>query len=92
MQVEVHDEKKLVCIWLAGKETDDPAVQALLRPLFKQYKARKYTAAVFYSGNQDLTALTSELLKYNRRLLAEKEVRAEQISIDHDRSTTAPLK
>ena len=73
---EVFEKKKLVCIWLTVSESDDPAVQALLKPIYQKQKAKKYTVVVFRSGKGELCGLTSELLRYNRRLFAEREVKA----------------
>ncbi len=75
MQSEVIKEKKLVCIWLTISESNDPAVQALLKAIYQKYKATKYTVIVFRSGKEELCGLTSELLRYNRRLTAEREVK-----------------
>lgn len=76
IQIKVHESKRIVCVWLTKNESGDPGVQALMKPLYKQYRSLKYTVAVFRSGTQELSELTGELLKYNRRLLAEREVQA----------------
>ena len=76
MLIEVIKEKKLTVIWLARNESNDPVVQTSLKPIYKRYKAIKYTVVVFYSGKQEICGLTGELLKYNRRLFAEREARA----------------
>ena len=43
-----------------------------------EYAGKKYTVAVFMSGSQDLCSLTSGLLCYNRKRLAELEVAREK--------------
>ena len=76
MQIDIHPEKKLVCIWLTKAESADISAQEQLRPLYDKFRKQKFLVAVFRSGNQKLTDLTSELLRYNRKLFAEREVRA----------------
>lgn len=78
MQCEILIEKKLVCIWLNRNESAAPEVPALLEPIYKKYNAINYMVVVFRSGSHDLISLTSELLRYNRRLLAEREVEAKR--------------
>ena len=76
MQIDIHPEKKLVCIWLTKAESADASTQEQLGPLYDRFRKQKFLVAVFRSGGQDLTELTSELLRYNRKLFAEREVRA----------------
>lgn len=76
MQIDVHEDKKLVCVWLTKDESADEE----LKPLYEKYKQRKYTVAVYRSGDQDLTELTGALLRYNRKLFAQREVQAEKQS------------
>ena len=76
MQIDIHPEKKLVCICLTKAESADASAQEQLRPLYDRFRKQKFLVAVFRSGGQDLTDLTSELLRYNRKLFAEREVRA----------------
>ena len=78
MQRAIIYEKKLVCIWLTRNESVDPTVLASLKPIYQKYNAIKYMVVVFHSGTQEPIDLTSELLRYNRRLLAEKEVKEER--------------
>ena len=76
MQLDIHPEKKLVCIWLTKAESADASTQEQLGPLYDRFRKQKFLVAVFRSGGQDLTELTSGLLRYNRKLFAEREVRA----------------
>ena len=73
MKCAVMIVKKLVCIWLNRNESAAPEVPALLKPIYQKYKAINYTVVVFRSGSQNLLKLSSELLRYNRRLFAERE-------------------
>ena len=78
MQSEILVKKKLVCIWLTRNESVDPEVLASLEPIYQKYTALNYLVVVFRSGSQELIGVTSELLRYNRRLLAEREVEAKR--------------
>lgn len=78
MQSEILVKKKLVCIWLTRNESVDPEVLASLEPIYQKYTALNYLVVVFRSGSRELIGLTSELLRYNRRLIAEREVKAKR--------------
>lgn len=85
MQIEIIKKNKLVLIWLTGNESDDPKTNAKIKPIIKRYHAQQYTVVVFRSGKQELCALTSELLKYNRQLFAEQELKGEHCQYISDR-------
>lgn len=80
MRMEVRDQSKIVELWLTRAERDDPTVRESLKPIYEQYRNQKYLMAVFLSGEADLYQQTLDLLLYNRRRLAEKEVQEEQQS------------
>lgn len=73
MELHVNDQKKRVTIWLTHAESEDPAVRESLKPIYQEYKAKKYLVAVFESGTEDLKGLTCDLLRYNRVRLRELE-------------------
>ena len=73
MEIEVKDKQKRVNIWLTHAESQDEALMETLKPLYREYKAKKYLVAVFASGTEDLKGLTCELLRYNRIRLRELE-------------------
>lgn len=75
MEIDVHEDKKHVAIWLTKAEKNDPVVRERLKPICAEYKAKKYLVAVFESGEGDLYELTRDLLLLNRRRLAELELR-----------------
>lgn len=77
MEMNVHDEKKYVSIWLTRNESRDDALRESLKPIFSEYQAKKYKVVVFESGNGDLTTLTQSLLSYNHLLNARKEASAD---------------
>ena len=76
MEINVHDEKKYVSIWLTRSESRDDALRESLKPIFVQYKAKDYKVVVFESGNGDLTTLTQNLLSHNHLLKARQEASA----------------
>ena len=78
MEISINDERRAVEVWLSNEERNDPAVQRRLKPLYTEYAGKKYTVAVFMSGSQDLYSLTSNLLCYNRKRIAELEVEQEK--------------
>lgn len=67
----MHDDTKLVEVWLTNAEKNDPQIQANMKHLYAEYKARKYMVAVFHSGERDLYQSTRDLLVYNKKRCAE---------------------
>ena len=78
MELSINDEHRTVEVWLSNEEKTDPAVRQRPKPLYAEYAGKKYTVAVFMSGSQDLYSLTSSLLCYNRKRIAELEVEQEK--------------
>ena len=78
MEISINDERRTVEVWLSNEEKNDPAVQQRLKPSYTKYAEKKYTVAVFMSGSQDLYSLTSGLLCYNRKRIAELKVEQEK--------------
>lgn len=78
MRMEVKEESKVVELWLTRDEKNDQQFLESLKPLYRQYKAQNYLVAVFYSGEEDLYQQTRDLLLYNRRRAAEKEVQEQR--------------
>lgn len=78
MYMTVNEDSKIVGIWLTRAETNDAALRESLKPLYKKYHDQKYKVAVYMSGEQDLYENTRDLLLYNRRRAAEKEVQEEK--------------
>ena len=76
--MEVREQSKIVELWLTREERDDPAFRESLKPMYQKYKEQKYLVAVFLSGEEELYQQTRDLLLYNRRRQAEKEVQAEK--------------
>lgn len=78
MEINIHDDKKMVEVWLTRAEKQDEALQQELKPLYTQYKQKKYMVAVFESGEQDLYQNTLALLSYNKRRIPELEMMREK--------------
>lgn len=74
MELNVHDNTRIVEVWMTNAEKSDPAVQERLKELYAKYKEKKYTVAVFQSGSGDLYQSTRDLLTYNKRKCAENAV------------------
>lgn len=78
MEIHVRDGSKIVEVWLANGEKQDGLLRERLKPLYRKYSAKKYLVAVFESGERDLVGATGGLLCYNRKRLAEQEVRRQR--------------
>ena len=78
MKIEVFDENKMVCVWLNHADQKNRAIQNQLKPLYQDYKQKKYLVSVFYSGHEDLEQLSRDLLQYNRKKIEENSIAAEK--------------
>ena len=79
MEINMNHDKKLVTVWLTNSEKSDPQIKRELQQIYDTYKKKKFLVAVFESGSGDLYENTRDLLLFNRRRLAEKEVCREKI-------------
>ena len=68
MRIHMDEEKKIAEIWLTKAESDDPAVDARLKPFYKECKDHKYLAVVYRSGRESLLETTKDLLRHNCNL------------------------
>ena len=73
MELEVRDKEKRVNIWLTHAESQDAEFMESLKPIYREYKAKKYLVAVYESGTGDLEGSIRDLLLYNRVRLRELE-------------------
>ena len=78
MKINVRDDIKVVEVWLTQEEKQDAVLRDQLKPLYQEYKAKKYRVAVFESGSRDLWEETSALLCYTRKRIAQREVEREK--------------
>lgn len=75
LEINVRDDNKIVEVWLTNKEKRDQVLQEKLKLLYRDYNAQNYLVAVFLSGTENLEQRTSDLLCYNKKRIAEMEVR-----------------
>lgn len=75
MEMNIRSDRKLVEIWLSKAEKSNPITRMDINGICDKYKKQNYLVAVFESGSEDLFQKTLELLVYNRKRTAEKEVR-----------------
>ena len=68
MRIHMDEEKRIAEIWLTKAESDDPTVEARLKPFDKECKDHKYLAVVYRSGRESLLETTKDLLRHNRNL------------------------
>ena len=78
MEINVKDDIKIVEVWLTQEEKRDAVLRERLKPLYQDYKKKKYLVAVFESGSQNLWEETGALLCYNRKRIAQMEVEREK--------------
>ena len=78
MEMEVRDADKKVLIWLTRAESNSVEMKESLKPIYREFKAKKYLVAVFESGKESLEELTRDLLLYNRTRLRELEMAKEK--------------
>ena len=82
MEIEVKDEEKRVNIWLTRAESQDQALLDSLKPLYKEYKAKKYLVAVFHSGNGNMKRSMRDLRLYNKTRSREVEMEKEKQDVE----------
>ena len=78
MEIDIREKEKKAYFWLTREESSDKAISELLKPLFKEYKEKKYIVAVFESGSESLRDVVKDLILYNRIRLRELEKVSEQ--------------
>ena len=67
MEFIVSRNRKTVEIWLTAAEHADSARMGSLAPLFSVYHKRKYTVAIYVSGDHDFYEATLQLLACNKK-------------------------
>ena len=75
MEMNVHEKTKDVEIWLTRAEKNDARLRERLKDVYAEWKEKGYFVTVFESGEKDLYQGTLDLLAYNKKRLAELEVR-----------------
>ena len=74
----MRDSNQIVEVWLTREEKQDASLRERLKPLYQEYKAKKYLVAVFESGEQNLEELTGSLLGYNKKRAVRLEMEREK--------------
>ncbi len=74
MEIDIKNDLEIVTIWLTNAEKRDEKIQKRLKQIYESFKVTGYKVAVFYSGAENLADVTSDLICYNRKRIAEKEV------------------
>ena len=78
MEINIRDSSKIVEVWLTKEEKQDKYLRERLKPLYQEFKAKKFLVAVFESGEQNLEELTGSLLGYNRKRTVQLEMEWEK--------------
>lgn len=78
MEINYLEDKKICAIWLTKAEKNDEVLREALNPLYKKNKAQGYITAVYMSGEADLYTSILDLLRCNRKKLAELDIRREK--------------
>ena len=78
MEIDIKNELGVVAIWLTNTEKQDEEIQKRLKWIYESFKLTGYNVAVFCSGTENLADVTSDLICYNRKRIAEKEVEESQ--------------
>lgn len=73
MELRVHQNMKIVEVWLTQKERENKQLQEQLGQLYQDYKAKNFKVAQFHSGSDSLYDATRDLLLFNRKRIAELE-------------------
>ena len=78
MELRVHQNMKIVEVWLTQKERENKELQEQLARMYQEYTAKKFKVAQFHSGADDLYTATRDLLLFNRKRIAELETLREK--------------
>ena len=78
MEINRNEATRTITVWLTNADQQNEAIQNWLKSKYPVWKKQGYLTAVYLSGHEDLYENTLALLKYNRRLSAQKEVEAEK--------------
>ena len=68
MEITINDKTKVVEIWLTRKEKIHTHIRQTLKPIYAEYKSKKYMVVVFESGERDLYDQTASLIIHNLKI------------------------
>lgn len=78
MEIKLDEKKKQVQVWLTNTDCRDERLMGALEAQYDVWARDKFQVAVFRSGGGDLYDNTLQMLRYNRRRSAEREVQREK--------------
>lgn len=78
MEIHVRENEKRIEVWLTRQERENPEIKQKLEEVYRLGKEKHCLVAVFLSGQEELSELTSALLRHNRDKLARQEVQRQQ--------------
>ena len=67
MELRVHQDMKIVEIWLTKTDRENGELQKRLHQMYQDYTAKSFKVTQFHSGADDLYAATRDLLLFNRK-------------------------
>lgn len=74
LEINVRSGSKLVEIWLTKAERRDGQFRKQLEALYQKNRKQGRLTVVYESGEQELLDMTSDLLCYNRKRMAQMEM------------------
>ena len=74
----MRENEKLIEVWLTSQEQEDAKCKGKLEEIYSLGKEKRCLVAVFLSGQEELSDLTSALLRHNRDKLARQEVQRQR--------------
>ena len=78
MELNVRNDSKIVEVWLTREEKQDAQLKKKLKLVYQSFHESGYTVATFLSGALALENVTSGLICYNRKRIAQMEVEQEK--------------
>ena len=66
MEINIKEQDKILEVWMTKEEKQEKELQMSLMQVFEVYKARKFIIAVYFSGVDNLSENTANLLCRNK--------------------------
>lgn len=82
MKIIVNEKHRILEIWLTKPEKYNTMLRESLKPLYKEWKAKKYLPVVYESGESDLKESILGLLRHNREVVAKRELEHEKKALN----------
>jgi len=68
LELNVRERERIVEVWLTKDESKDNRLRKKLRPIYSEYRRKKYTVAVFESGRDSLYNNVESLVLHNLKI------------------------